>query len=90
MPKKPTSKKKAKKPEKEATSKEDVMENPEYLRKSGKLITDALRKGMDVLQLDNGDVVTTGTKVIVTRYTWDEKAGKMVKSRARQKHPLKQ
>ncbi len=89
MPKKPTNKKSAKKPEKEAASEADVMDNPEYLRKSGKLITDALRKGMDVLQLDNGDVVTTGTKVIVTRYTWDEKTGKMVKSSARQKHPLK-
>ena len=57
----------------------DVMANPDYLRKSQALITEALQKGFDILQLENGDVVVTGTKTIVTQYGWDEKKGKMVK-----------
>lgn len=62
---------------------DDVMSNPDYLRKSQSLITEALQKGFDVLQLENGDVVVTGTKTIVTQYGWDEKKGKMVKVTAR-------
>lgn len=56
---------------------EDLMSNGEYLRESSKIISDALHKGYDVLQLENGDIVTTGTKVIVTQYRWDNKKGKM-------------
>ncbi len=63
----------------------DLMANAEYIRKSSSLISEALKKGFDVLQLDNGDVVTTGTKTIVTTYTWDEKKSKMVKASARAK-----
>lgn len=61
----------------------DVMANPDYLRKSQALITEALQKGFDVLQLENGDVVVTGTKTIVTQYGWDEKKGKMTKVTAK-------
>lgn len=57
----------------------DIMANPDYLRKSQALITDALQKGFDVLQLESGDVVVTGTKTIVTQYAWDGKKGKMTK-----------
>ena len=57
----------------------DVMANPDYLRKSQALITEALQKGFDVLQLESGDVVVTGTKTITNQYGWDEKKGKMVK-----------
>lgn len=63
----------------------DIMANPDYLRKSQALITDALQKGFDVLQLENGDVVVTGTKTVVTQYAWDTKKGKMAKVVARGK-----
>ena len=63
----------------------DVMTNPDYLRKSLSLISEALQKGFDVLQLENGDIVTTGTKTIVTTYRWDPKSKKMAKVAARQK-----
>jgi hypothetical protein len=56
-----------------------LIEDPEYLRKSSRLINDALSNGMDVLQTDNGDIVTTGTKIVVTRYRWDEEKQEMVK-----------
>ena len=61
------------------------MVNPEYLRQSSQLISEALRKGFDVLQLENGHVVTTGTKVVVTQYRWDDNGGKMKKLTAKEK-----
>lgn len=57
----------------------DVMTDSRYLRQSATLINDALQKGFDVLQLANGDIVTTGTKTIVTQYSWDDDKGKLVK-----------
>jgi hypothetical protein len=61
---------------------DDVMRNPDYLRQSSSLINDALQKGFDVLQLANGDIVTTGTKIVVTQYSWDEEKGKLVKAKS--------
>jgi hypothetical protein len=55
------------------------MANPIYLRQSSALINDALKNGFDVLQLANGDIVTTGTKVVVTQYNWNAAKGKLVK-----------
>lgn len=60
----------------------DLMANPEYLRHSSALINDALKDGFDVLQLPNGDIVTTGTKIITNTYVWDEAKAKLTKSRA--------
>ncbi len=60
-----------------------AMDDPEYVRQSSKFISDALRKGQDVLQLDNGDIITTETKTVSTQYTWDEKKQKMVRAPAR-------
>lgn len=59
----------------------NMMLDPRYLRQSSSLIQDALQKGFDVLQLANGDIVTTGTKTVVYQYTWDEVKGKLVKSK---------
>ena len=50
----------------------ELMNNPDYLRQSSALINEALQKGFDVIQMPNGDIVTTGTKVIVNTYKWDE------------------
>jgi hypothetical protein len=59
----------------------NMMLDPRYLRQSSSLIQDALQKGFDVLQLANGDIVTTGTKTVVYQYTWDEEKGKLVKTK---------
>jgi len=61
---------------------DDLMRNADYLRQSSSLINDALQKGFDVLQLANGDIVTTGTKIVVTQYSWDDDKGKLVKSKS--------
>ncbi len=59
----------------------DLMANAGYLRQSSALINDALQKGFDVLQLPNGDIVTTGTKTIVYQYQWDGKNQKLNKTK---------
>ena len=55
----------------------DVMFDARYIKNSSVLISDALQKGFDVLQMANGDIVTTGTKTVVYKYTWDEVTGKL-------------
>ena len=60
----------------------DLMSNPEYLRHSSSVINEALKEGFDVLQLPNGDIVTTGTKTIVNTFTWDASKGKLTKAKA--------
>ena len=74
-----------------AEGNEDPMSDPDYIRKSSKLINDALQKGMDVLQMDNGEIVTTGLKVVVSKYRWDPVTNQMVKvsSRAGRKRVAK-
>lgn len=52
---------------------DDYITSRKYIDTTTALISDALRKGLDVLQLENGDVVTTGTKIIITHYVWDGK-----------------
>lgn len=59
----------------------NMMLDPRYLRQSSSLIQEALQKGFDVLQLANGDIVTTGTKTVVYQYTWDGDKGKLVKTK---------
>lgn len=59
----------------------NMMLDARYLRQSSSLIQDSLQKGFDVLQLANGDIVTTGTKTVVYHYTWDQEKGKLVKSK---------
>jgi hypothetical protein len=59
----------------------NMMLDPRYLRQSSSLIQEALQKGFDVLQLANGDIVTTGTKTVVHQYTWDEEKGKLSKAK---------
>jgi hypothetical protein len=59
----------------------NMMLDPRYLRQSSSLIQDALQKGFDVLQLANGDIVTTGTKTVVYQYAWDQEKGKLIKTK---------
>ena len=67
----------------------DLMSDADYLRQSSALINEALQKGFDVLQLANGDIVTTGTKTIVYQYIWDTEKGKLVKAKAAEKKARK-
>ncbi len=62
----------------------DMMLDSRYLRQSSSLINEALQKGFDVLQLSDGDIVTTGTKTIVHRYQWDAETGKLARVKTEQ------
>lgn len=73
----------------EDTALSDLMANPEYLRHSSAVINEALKDGFDVLQLPNGDIVTTGTKIITNTYAWDAGKSKLVKARAASEKPRK-
>jgi hypothetical protein len=42
----------------------EMMLDPAYLRQSSALINEALQGGFDVLQLPNGDIIMTGTKLL--------------------------
>ena len=59
----------------------NAMSNPAYLRQSSALINEALKKGFDVLQLANGDIVTTGTRTIVNQYIWDNEKLRLAKAK---------
>lgn len=67
----------------------ELMADPDYLRQSSALINEALQKGFDVLQLANGDIVTTGTKTIVHQYSWDSEKGKLAKVKQQDKRTRK-
>ncbi len=57
----------------------EMMMDPRYLRQSSSLVNQALQKGFDVLQMENGEIVMTGTKTIIYRYQWDAEQGKLMK-----------
>lgn len=59
----------------------NMMNDPAYLRQSSALINEALQKGFDVLQLANGDIVTTGTKTVVYQYSWNSEKNKLIKTK---------
>lgn len=59
--------------------KKDVTEDPQYICKSCTLVTKALQRGGDVMQLPNGDIIITELKRVSYHYNWDETKGKMVK-----------
>jgi hypothetical protein len=57
----------------------EMMLDPRYLRQSSTLINEALQKGFDVLQLEDGEIIMTGTRTIVHRYYWDADKGRLMK-----------
>lgn len=58
----------------------EMMMDSRYIDQSSSLINQALQKGFDVLQMDDGQIVMTGTKTVVYRYHWDATQGKLVRN----------
>jgi hypothetical protein len=58
---------------------QDIVEDPAYICKSCALITEALQRGGDVMQLPNGDVIITELKTVTFHYNWNAAKEKMVK-----------
>ncbi len=65
--------------EKKDGSISEMMMDPRYLRQSSSLVNQALQKGFDVLQMEDGEIVMTGTKTVIYRYSWDATEGKLLK-----------
>jgi len=49
----------------------NVLVDPEYICKSSSLITSSLRRGSEVLQMPNGDVIISETRRVTNQYQWD-------------------
>ncbi len=60
----------------------EIFNNVRYVCQSCTLITESLKKGCDVLQMSNGDVVITEVKVFTYHYAWDEVKGKFIRSKS--------
>ncbi|MBN8827767.1 MAG: DUF2671 domain-containing protein [Sphingobacteriia bacterium] len=57
----------------------EIMGDVNYVRKSSSLVSEALNKGCDVIQMANGDIYITETKTVTFHYTYDKKKGKMIR-----------
>lgn len=58
----------------------DIFSDVKYICNSTPLIVDSLKRGLDVAQLPNGDVIITEIKTINTQYSWDQVKQRMVKT----------
>jgi hypothetical protein len=65
----------------------DIMLDIKYVRESCALIAEALKHGCDVMQMANGDVITTELKPVTIQYVWDNERGKLVRGPHTHKPP---
>lgn len=61
------------------SSEHEIMSDIRYIRKSCSLVTDALKKGCDVLQMPNGDIVITEIRTVSFQYSWNDEKAKFEK-----------
>jgi hypothetical protein len=59
---------------------QEIITNPDYIKQSGAIITSFLKDGCDVVQMPNGDIVIREQKTVATKYTWNAKEQKIVKT----------
>ncbi|MES2214502.1 MAG: DUF2671 domain-containing protein [Pseudomonadota bacterium] len=57
----------------------DIFEDLKYICHSTNLISESLKRGCDVTQMSNGDLIITEVKVINTQYVWDAAKQRMVR-----------
>ncbi len=58
---------------------ESIFDNLKYICDSTDLIVQSLQKGLDVVQMKDGDVILTEVKTVNTVYSWDKTKNKLVK-----------
>ncbi len=68
-----------KKTEKKQEIQEDIFNDVRYICGSNNLIIESLQNGLDVTQLENGDIMITEVKTIHTQYAWDKDKSRMMK-----------
>jgi len=70
---------------KDNNAEKDVMSDIRYISKSCGLITEALQRGCDVIQMPNGDILVNERKIVTYQYNWDDQKGKLVRAQTSQK-----
>lgn len=62
-----------------------------YIKRSSTIVSDALQKGSDIMQLANGDILITEVKTVTYKYKWNSDKGKFERANAghRTKRPRK-
>ena len=58
----------------------DIFSDMRYICDSASFITECLRNGSDVMQLENGDIITTEKKVVTYKYKWDAHKCKFIRA----------
>jgi hypothetical protein len=53
-----------------------------YIKRSSVLVSDALQKGSDIMQLANGDIVVTEVKTVTYKYVWNDVKGRFERANA--------
>ncbi len=71
----------------ELENEKDIMLDIKYIRESCALIVEALSNGCDVMQMANGDIITTELKPVTIQYVWDNEKGKLVRGPRTHKPP---
>lgn len=59
-----------------------LISDDRYVRKSHSLVTDALQKGYDVMQMPDGDIIITETRTVTFQYEWNEKKNKFERAKS--------
>ncbi len=58
----------------------DAFDDPKYICQSCTLITEALQRGGDVMQMPNGDIIVTERKAVTSHYNWNTSKEKLIRS----------
>lgn len=53
---------------------EDILNDPKYVCLSSSLITESLKRGCDIMQMPNGDIIITETKTVAIKHSWNSKS----------------
>ena len=61
---------------------QNAIDDPNYVRKSETIIVNALKKGYDVLQFVNGNLITTELKVLILQHNWNKENGKFERAKS--------
>lgn len=63
----------------------DILFNKRYLKKSWTLMSELLKRGCDVIQMPNGDIIASQATRVVLRYRWDKEIGRLVRAKVSHK-----
>lgn len=68
---------------KDASFDEDnIMADERYVKKLSSMIKDAMNKGADIMQKDDGSVIITEMKPATFLYNWNEKKGRFERAKS--------